>query len=59
VGVAAPESMPRGNESGCERGVGSITRVRFGRGEDGREGGSWKGAGVVEGSSAIVKNWVR
>jgi hypothetical protein len=55
VGVAAPESVPRGSESLCVRGVGSITRVRFGSGEDGKEGGSWKGAGVVEGSSAIVQ----
>jgi hypothetical protein len=40
VGVAVPESVPRGRVDACESGEGSITFVRFGRGELGREGGS-------------------
>lgn len=54
VGVAVPESVPRGSVECWVRGVGSITRVRFGRGEEGREGGSWVGAGVCVGSVDIV-----
>lgn len=46
VGVAVPESVPRGSVDVLERGVGSITFVRFGRGELGRDGASWVGAGV-------------
>lgn len=54
VGVAAPESVPRGRFDVCWKGVGSMTFVRLGRGEDGREGGSWTGAGVVMSSVDIV-----
>jgi len=48
VGVAVPESSADACGKDCwfVRGVGSITFVRFGRGEAGREGGSWVGAGV-------------
>jgi len=47
VGVAVPvSSLLRGSVETLERGVGSITFVRFGRGEDGRDGGSWVGWGV-------------
>lgn len=48
VGVAAPESVPRGSVDAVLRGVGSITFVRLGSGEDGREGGSWAGSGVSD-----------
>jgi hypothetical protein len=48
VGVAAPESVPRGKVEAWERGVGSMTLVRFGRGDEGREGGSWVGRGVFD-----------
>jgi hypothetical protein len=43
VGVAVPEVV-------LFSGDGSITFVRFGRGELGREGGSWVTEGVAEGS---------
>lgn len=50
VGVAAPESEPRGrvvvSEGWATKGAGSITFVRLGSGELGSEGGSWVGAGV-------------
>lgn len=52
VGVDVPESETRGNVDGWLRVEGSITFVRFGRGEEGREGGSWVGAGV---SADIVR----
>jgi hypothetical protein len=48
VGVAAPESVPRGRVEAWERGVGSMTFVRFGRGDEGRDGGSWTGTGVSD-----------
>jgi hypothetical protein len=48
VGVAAPESVPRGRVEAWERGVGSMTFVRLGRGDDGRDGGSWIGMGVSD-----------
>jgi hypothetical protein len=55
VGVAVPESVPRGSILGCSKGVGEMIFVRFGRGEDGREGGSCvKGAGVAASSSAML-----
>lgn len=47
VGVARPESVLRGSVDDWSRGVGSMTLVRLGRGLEGREGGSWSGAGVV------------
>jgi hypothetical protein len=47
VGVAVPESLLRGSVEAWLSGAGSITLVRFGRGELGREGGSWVGAGVL------------
>jgi hypothetical protein len=54
VGVARPESVPRGSVDGCVRGVGSITFVRLGSGLEGSDGGSWSGAGVlVEVGSAV------
>lgn len=40
VGVAVPESVPRGKVEVVVRGVGSIIRVRLGSGELGRDGGS-------------------
>lgn len=46
VGVAGPESVLRGSVDVVLRGVGSRTLVRLGRGDEGREGGSWAGAGV-------------
>jgi hypothetical protein len=46
--VAAPESVPRGRVEAWERGVGSMTFVRLGRGDDGRDGGSWIGMGVSD-----------
>lgn len=33
---------------------GSITFVRFGRGEEGSEGGSWVGAGVADMLGVVV-----
>lgn len=48
VGVAAPESVPRGSVDAVVRGVGSITFVRLGSGEEGRDGGSWAGRGVSD-----------
>lgn len=54
VGVAVPESVPRGSVDVGLKGVGSITFVRFGRGEFGREGGSCVGAGVWAVSSDIA-----
>jgi hypothetical protein len=42
VGVVAPLSEPRGRAEEVPRGVGSMTLVRLGRGEAGREGGSWR-----------------
>ena len=53
VGVAVPESVPRGSVFAWLSGVGSITFVRFGKGELGRDGGSWVGAGVCAGSDDI------
>jgi hypothetical protein len=54
VGVAAPESGSwRGSVEPWVRGEGSITFVRFGRGEFGREGGSWVVLGVAVGSVDI------
>lgn len=55
VGVAAPESgsWERGSMEACVRGEGSITFVRFGNGELGREGGSWVVLGVAVGSVDI------
>lgn len=48
VGVAVPESVPRGRVEAWSRGVVSIMRVRLGSGEDGREGGSWVREGVAD-----------
>ena len=48
VGVAKPESVPRGRVEVVLRGVGSITFVRLGRGDEGSEGGSWAGRGVSD-----------
>lgn len=55
VGVDVPASSPRGSVETLESGVGSITFVRFGRGEEGREGGSWVGWGVD--MSSLVDCW--
>lgn len=52
VGVAAPESVPRGRVEADVRGEGSITFVRLGRGEEGSEGGSWV-VGVAVGSAIV------
>jgi hypothetical protein len=46
VGVAVPESVPRWRVDAWESGEGSITFVRLGSGEFGRDGGSCAGAGV-------------
>lgn len=46
VGVEVPESEARGSVDGWLREEGSMTFVRFGRGDEGREGGSWVGTGV-------------
>lgn len=54
VGVAVPESSPRGSVEACVRGEGSIILVRFGSGELGRDGGSW-GSGVAAASADIVR----
>lgn len=54
VGVAVPESEPRGRVDVLESGVGSMTLVRFGSGEEGSEGGSWSGAGVEAVGSADI-----
>ena len=48
VGVASPESVPRGRVVGWVRGEGEITFVRLGRGEEGRLGGEWGGKGVSD-----------
>lgn len=48
VGVARPESVPRGRVEGWVRGEGEITFVRLGRGEEGRLGGEWGGKGVSD-----------
>lgn len=46
--MAVPESsVARGRAEGKLRDCGSMTFVRLGSGEAGREGGSWTGAGVV------------
>jgi hypothetical protein len=58
VGVEMPESVSRGSVEVLLRGVGSITRVRFGSGELGRDGGSWAGRGVDAGS-IICDMWNR
>ena len=42
-----PGSEARGRVEGWLSEEGSITFVRFGRGEEGSEGGSWVGAGVA------------
>jgi len=47
VGVAAPLSVVRGRVEVGSSGAGSITFVRLGRGDAGRDGGSWVGAGVL------------
>ena len=47
-GIILPESEARGRVEGWLSVEGSITFVRLGRGEDGREGGSWVGAGVAD-----------
>lgn len=54
VGVAAPESVPRGSGADGLKGVGSMTLVRLGKGELGSEGGSWMCAGVWAVSSDMV-----
>lgn len=48
VGVAEPESVPRGSVEAWLRGVGSMTFVRLGSGDEGRDGGSWGGRGVSD-----------
>lgn len=48
VGVAEPESVPRGSVEAWLRGVGSMTFVRLGSGDEGRDGGSWVGRGVSD-----------
>lgn len=53
VGVAVPESSPRGSVEACVRGDGSMTFVRLGSGELGRDGGSWV-TGVAAESADIV-----
>jgi hypothetical protein len=45
VGVAVPEALLRDE--------GSMTFVRLGRGEFGREGGSWVTEGVADGSDIV------
>lgn len=55
VGVAVPESAPRGSVEADVRGEGSMIFVRLGSGDEGREGGSWV-VGVAAGS-AIVCMW--
>ena len=56
VGVAVPLSVPRGSVDGCPKDVGSMTFVRLGRGDAGRDGGSWDmGAGVAASSVDIVR----
>ena len=47
MGVAVPLSEPLGSVP-VVKGAGSITFVRFGRGEAGSEGGSWAIAAGVE-----------
>lgn len=54
VGVAAPESIPRGRVDVWESGVGSMTLVRLGSGELGSEGGSWVGSGVAVSSALDI-----
>lgn len=60
VGVVVPETSERGRAVvwAWVKGVGSITRVRFGKGELGSEGGSWMGAGVEVSSLDILELWV-
>jgi len=53
VGVAVPLSEPLGSVP-VARSVGSITFVRFGRGEEGSEGGSWATAAGVEAVPMVV-----
>ena len=53
VGVEMPESEFRGRVEACVSGVGSMNFVRFGKGEEGREGGSWW-EGVAVGSAIFV-----
>jgi hypothetical protein len=50
VGVAVLEVLFSGD--------GSITLVRLGRGELGREGGSWDTDGVADGSDIFFVIWV-
>jgi hypothetical protein len=57
VGVAAPESVC-GSVEAWVSGVGSITFVRFGSGELGREGGSCVGAGVVSIFAVLMWWWI-
>lgn len=54
VGVAVPLSVGKGPARAA-----SMTLVRLGRGEAGREGGSWVTEGVAAVSSAIVAASVR
>ena len=53
MGVAVPLSEPLGSVP-VVRGVGSITLVRFGRGEAGSEGGSWATAAGVEAVPVVL-----
>ena len=53
MGVAVPLSEPLGSVP-VVKGVGSITFVRFGRGEAGSEGGSWATAAGVEAVPPVV-----
>ena len=48
VGVAEPESMALARVEAWLRGVGSMTFVRLGSGDEGSEGGSWGGRGVSD-----------
>ena len=52
MGVAVPLSEPLGSVPVVS--VGSITFVRFGRGEAGSEGGSWATAAGVEAVPVVV-----
>lgn len=52
MGVAVPLSEPLGSVPVVS--VGSITFVRFGRGEAGSEGGSWATAAGVEAVPMVV-----
>lgn len=54
VGVAVPELVVRGRVVAWLRAAGSMILVRLGRGELGREGGSWAGAGVLASSDIVL-----